>query len=137
MLHYNNLYKGLLHYFFMLTDEQIRQEITSAQEGSDIHGLVEKIAYFLHLEFSQISADKNWHDAQDTLLRWSDSPYRKELRADSSFGVQVHKMLNHRAYDNYQSGLFFNDPLNVYADWMTAQHKLGKQVLWQQCKVNV
>lgn len=121
----------------MLTDEQVRQEITSAQKGSDIPGLVEKIAFFLHLKDSSKDTYENWFSAQDILLRWSDSDYRKELREDSSFGRQIHSMLNNRAYNSYQRRLFFHDAPNLYEDWMTAQHELGKQVLWQQCKVYV
>lgn len=137
IIYYNNLYKGLLYYFFMLIDEQVRQEITSAREGSDIHGLVGKIAFFLHLKSNSADADTNWFSAQDILLKWSDSPYRKGLRADSSFGKQIHEMLNDRAYQNYRRRFFFCDGMNAYEDWMTAQYELGKQVLWQQSKIHV
>ncbi len=121
----------------MLTDEQVRQEITSAREDSDTHGLVEKIAYFLHLKNPQISADENWYTAQDTLLRWSDCKFRKELREDSSFGKQIHGLLNNIAYGSYRERVFFCNPMNMYEDWMTAKHKLGEQVLWQQSKIVV
>jgi hypothetical protein len=122
----------------MLTDEQVRQEIVNARGDSDVYGLVEKIAYFLHLRTPKDSALINWSAAEDTLLRWSDSSDRLVLRADSSFGKQLHKLLEDRAYDKSQERSFFGN--NSYipdADWKTAQHELAKQVLWQQCKITV
>jgi hypothetical protein len=121
----------------MLTDEQVMLEIMGAGPGSDIHGLVEKVAYFLHLRSPGDSALGNWSTAQNVLLGWSGHEDGKELRQDSGFGEQVHGLLNNQAYRSFQRRLFFNDPVNFYADWMTAQHELGKQVLWQQLKIVV
>jgi hypothetical protein len=116
----------------MLTEEQIRQEINGAEENSDIHGLVEKIAYFFHIKTPEASAIENWDYSKDTLYRWSDCKYRPDLKDGPSFGERIHGVLSNSAYDKYKTRLFFHDSPNSYADWMTAQHELGKQVLWQE-----
>jgi len=122
----------------MLTDEQVKQEITSAPENSDVYGIVEKIAYFLHLRRPQDSALANWYTAEDTLLKWSSSPNRSDLKADSNFREPIHKLLEVRAYDKFLERAFFHNPNYIPdADWKTAQHELGKQILWQQCKIVV
>jgi len=127
----------------MLNGDEIWQEITSAQRGSDIHGLVEKIAYFLYLRRSnRVSADTNWYDAQDILVGWTQCDSGRGLRNEPSFERAIYRSIDQRAYEIYRkkaSDLNTDDydMVTPHEDWMTAQHELAKQVLEQECGIEV
>jgi len=131
-----SLYNGVIAEFAgILSDEQIRREIAGSNRGSDIYGLVEKMAFYLHLNYPSDSQEGDWYFAQETLLDWSDSVFRPGLRDGPSFGKHITRLLNHVAYEKSRTREFFHDSPNSYADWIVAQEELAKQVLWQQAKV--
>ncbi len=116
----------------MLTDDDIMQEIISARSGSDIHGLVNKIANYLYSKNPTNSAENDWFMAQTILLRWSHSAYREELqlRKEPDFGIKVTSLLNHYAFRAYN----YDRPSHKKSSfdyWMLAQNQLAEQVIWQ------
>ncbi|MEK6872350.1 MAG: hypothetical protein AABX16_05590 [Nanoarchaeota archaeon] len=53
----------------------VSQTIQSAEKGSQIYALTEKIAYYFHTENASNPADQNWCTAQDYLEDWLDINY--------------------------------------------------------------
>jgi hypothetical protein len=115
---------------------ELEREIKGSQSGSDIHGLVQKIAYRLHEKRSRKSADDNWFMAEDLLLRWSNFQYgndhlNKKKDTEFSLSNQLHIILNHYAHDHHKYSLSFGNKTSPYFDWVDAQDELARQVLHQ------
>ena len=110
--------------------EKLGREIRDAEPGSDIHGLVEKMSYFLHIETPSNPAESNWFTAQQKLLQWSNYQYRNES-PKFSLSNGIHDLLNHNAYDNHECRSFWDDYRSQFDDWANAQNDLASQVLHQ------
>lgn len=119
--------------------QSLFQEIATAQRGSDTHGLLEKIAFHLHLKNKAHSQDSNWFIAQSTLLRWAG--YQREHSTDFEPPLEnsLHRLLNHYAYDHSDFPLCLEDkpeiPSSPFNDWMYAQDRLAKQILHQVTRI--
>lgn len=113
----------------MLSDKDLMREISNARRGSDIHGLVEKIAYYLHFENPANSSTSDWFKAQVILFKWSDDEPRRDLRDRDCFGDYVTEVLNHYAFLAYNNDKYHDRSSFDY--WMQAQDRLAQQVIWQ------
>jgi len=119
---------------------ELEREIKGSQSGSDIHGLVQKMAYRLHERRTHKSTDDNWFMAEDILLRWSNFQYLSDYeckKRDTQFSLsnQIHALLNNYAYDYHQFSLSFGNKTSPYFDWINAQEELAKQVLHQVTRI--
>ena len=112
-------------------------EIGIAQRGSDIHGLIEKMAYHNHLANPSYGAERNWFEARGDLIRWANHHYRC---SDQSVEENLHELLENYAYTAYelechnrwtnQHNVPYENP-SAFDAWMRAQDSLARQVLWQ------
>ncbi len=118
----------------MLTTGEIKKEISTAERGSNLYGLVEMTAYYLHLRNPFNNPETNWSNAQTRILLWTESSHRESLREGVSFESKITQMLNNRAYECYDTRIFFIEEGNPCNDWTYARNDLAKQILWQQAK---
>ncbi|MEK6927281.1 MAG: hypothetical protein AABX11_02510 [Nanoarchaeota archaeon] len=58
---------------------EILKLIRQAKPDSDIHGVLERVAYGFHITNKENSADANWFDAQEKLARY-EVPYNFDCR---------------------------------------------------------
>jgi len=113
----------------MLSDIDIKCEIMEARRGSDIHGLVDKIADQLHTRNPANSPESDWFFAQTVLYKWTEGTYRVGLREGANFGNRITELLNHYAFLAYNNDRM--DKKNSFDYWMQAQRKLAEQVIGQ------
>lgn len=106
--------------------KDIEEDIKNADKGSDIHGLVEKMAYHFYLRDPSKSSDDNWFDAQKFFLEWANFQYK---RVQTALGLedQIKNQINLYAY--FHSSIY---PQNSSFDnWMSAQNRIAEQIIWQ------
>jgi len=96
----------------------IRYDIINAQEGSDIHGVVEKVAYQLYLRDSRGSSEKDWADAQGRVTDWA---YRVACDHLESY---FKSRLQGYAF-SYSSSEVFTD----FDNWMSAQGAMARLII--------
>jgi|APSaa5957512622_1039677.scaffolds.fasta_scaffold177954_1 hypothetical protein len=121
----------------LLFDNPIKEEIQSAKEGSDIHGLLKKIAGHFHLSFPLASRESNWFAAQRDLAKWARFNYGS---SNEGISKNIHDLLNTYAHNQYkqecnrrgsqQNGVHYTNP-SSFDSWMSAQDQLAQQVLNQ------
>ena len=109
----------------------IQKEISEAQKGSDTYGLIENIAFSLHLRKPSRSSDDNWFDAQNRLSRWCDYHINHMKDLQPPIESDIHKSLNHRAYNKHEGDEFWDEPSSPFDDWMYALRDKAEQVIWQ------
>ena len=98
----------------------LTQEIKSVQKGSDVYGLVEKIAYFLW-EKDNLPTETNYLFAQYILTEWANKRSYFHLE-------ELHNILNYYAFQYYKS-----DPISSPFDhWMKAQNRFAEQILSEE-----
>jgi len=126
----------------MITDQiedQIEQEMRSARPDSqddgarDIHGVLEKIAYFRHLgdlrvnQIETLTRNQNWIFAKSIFYRWTLDHYQA-TPFDTLAGF-AHDYLNELAYCESES-LHLGDDGNTQDDhWNKARERLASRVL--------
>ena len=109
----------------------IGREIREAKEGSDVFGLVQKIAYSYHLKNTQCSSEENWCMAQASLNIWA--VFQTNLE-NSSFKLPLeealHQLLNNNAYNRFKVRDFWGDLGTSFGDWIYAQDSLAQHVIY-------
>lgn len=115
----------------MLYGDQIKKEISESEFGSDLHGLVSKIAFFIHLKDKRVPREENWHNAVDKVVRWTDHSNRSGLRDVDQFEFAITDLLKHYAHQRYDSRDMRDDKKTAFDDWVYAQDTLAFQVLAQ------
>ena len=106
-------------------------EIQGAQRGSDVFGLVEKIAYLTHLDNPRNTPEINWESAQNTLFKWAENKYRDFPELRMGFEAIVHDILSHDAYNRHQYRDFWERESREtpFDDWVYAQDQFARQVM--------
>lgn len=101
--------------------EEIRTAIKNAQLGSDIYGVLEKVAYKVNLENSNSKSVSNWYEAQLRFTRWAITqiPYM----FTKSFESYLRGWLQHQAYGYRHSGG------TSFDHWMKAQYDYADEVI--------
>jgi hypothetical protein len=121
----------------LLFDNSMEEEIKSAKEGSDIHGLIEKMAYHFHLNIPNASRESNWFEAQRDLVKWARFNYDF---SPNNTAENIHDLLNTYAHSQYKQECNrrwtnrdetpYSNPTD-FDSWMAGQDQLALQVLNQ------
>ena len=98
----------------------IYNSISSARSGSDIHGVLEKIAYRLHLRDNRNMAGANWNSAKEAFRHWEE---KRPLLSDRRTPEQdLKELLDFRAYS------YTNRGGTAFDNWMSAQNNLAEEI---------
>ena len=100
--------------------DELESSIRTAEKGSDIYGLVEKIAYKLSRDYPWESEDSNWFYAQGVLLHYSLN--KIFLRHEATLPERIKDFLNFSAHMYRYSGSPFDN-------WMNAQNELAGLII--------
>lgn len=103
----------------MVTSYQI---VDIAQPGSDIHGVLEKIAYRFHLADDRYESNCNWNNAKAALSQWMDNPANTAGVSIVGNESYLNEVLNFRAYR------YMNNGGTPFDHWISAQNDLAEQI---------
>lgn len=107
----------------------IREQVAYSQEGSDINGLVRKIAFEYHLRNSSESAEGNWLGAENTLIKWC--AQHRTSHWNDNIEQSLHGLLNDYAHQAMKTRFFRGYEGSQFDDWMAAQDRLALQIIHQ------
>ena len=110
---------------------QVRTEIADSQIGSDVYGLVEKMAFHYHLRDRSRSNDDNWLMAIDNFGKWCEYQVNRFSNINLPLEDSIHNSLCSHAYEHSQGRDFSDKEGSSLDDWIYAQNELAKQVMHQ------
>jgi len=96
----------------------IQLEVSLAQEGSDIYGLIGRVASNLSGVDHEHSQSLNWELAKYSIARHTERNF--SVHSGESVEGRINSILQLNAYDNRR-----NDPLE---DWVYAQSNLARKI---------
>ena len=99
----------------------VYETISRAGPGSDIHSVLEKIAYRMHLGEPRAWAEANWNDAKQALVNY----VRKDeiiVKTLGSIELYIKQALDLRAYS------FRNFGGTQFDHWISAQNDLSQEI---------
>ena len=104
----------------------MEREVSEAHKNSDVHGLIEKIAYFYGTADKEgsRSMDDNWYLAQDTFIKWE--RHNKKRRYDSDCLVEDSTKNLLKKYASQRSKVIKS---SSFDNWMYSQARLAQQII--------
>ncbi len=114
-----------------VSEQIIRESVAAAEQGSDIFGVLEKIAYFLYLQKPTNSSENNWFSANECFIRWA-----KLRPLELNFVIEGKLFTNRISVEEdtkrvlkYSAYSYRNSPGNSFDHWMEAQDNLALFIL--------
>ncbi|MDP2925235.1 MAG: hypothetical protein Q8N99_02570 [Nanoarchaeota archaeon] len=102
---------------------EISRESREAQFGSDIHGIVERLAEKIHLNHPENGGLKNWYQSMDAFVNWCYG-FKISIEPFGNVEKAIKGFLNYRAY-SYDGDAFEN--------WLSAQKDFARDIYINHC----
>lgn len=99
----------------------IYEAVSNAQHGSDTQGVLEKIAYGLHLREPRASEGSNWNSAKEAFVSW--------LRGGPVCISQHSHKEYLKAVLNSFAHYYRDDGRTPFEHWMQAQNEIAQSIL--------
>ncbi|MFA5856577.1 MAG: hypothetical protein WC867_04415 [Candidatus Pacearchaeota archaeon] len=113
-----------------MIDEEIANQISNSRDGSEIKGLLEKIAYKHYIIDKESNSIINWLRAESDLYKWAEFQASKSTQ---KFVLEktLKDLLEKYAYSWYENRCFINKSGSLQEDWEKSIDELANQMVWQ------